>query len=110
MIVKLTPCFDKQLHKSPPGKITLVAKMLQLSLIICILCVTVHSGEDYDDYVYEDTPNEEIVDTGGERLINARAINPNNHQFVGAFFISSKRESSNPDCTASLISPYYALR
>ena len=80
--------------------------MLPLPLIICILSDAVYSN-DYYDYVYEDTPTEKITHTGGERLINARAADPNKHQFVGALFLTSKDQS--PKCTASLISSAYAL-
>ena len=83
-------------------------------LVVLTYKVTRSSEEEatYDDteagdYVYDDTPMEEIENKGGARLINAKAANANHLQFVGALYLGEKDPSAK--CTSILISPRYAL-
>ena len=87
--------------------------MHKLRILVCALFVWTEHGYGENDYSYdyEDEPAvHDLKKVKGSRLINARAADANEFQFVGALFISSHDKITRPTCTSNLISPDYALR
>ena len=82
------------------------------AILTRILFVLIERSEGSDDYHYDysDPVIEDLKTVAGSRLINARAADANEFQFVGALYITSAKHITSPTCSSSLISPNYALR
>ena len=82
------------------------------TIFACILCELIDKSDGSDEYHYDysDPVIEDLKTVAGSRLINARAADANEFQFVGALYITSAKHITSPTCSSSLISPDYALR
>ena len=82
------------------------------AIFVCIsfVLIDISEGSDAYHYDYSDPVIEDLKTVAGSRLINARAADANEFQFVGALYITSAKHIVSPTCSSSLISPDYALR
>ena len=77
--------------------------------LVIELTESIKGSNDYS-YDYSEPEIKDLKQIAGKRLINARAADANEFQFVGALYMTSSKKIVSPTCTSSLISPDFALR